>query len=57
MSVTALTPSIGYEKAAKIVKKAFQEGISIQEAAIDLQILSKEKCNELLNYRKLANLE
>lgn len=57
MSVTALTPSIGYEKAAKIVKKAFEEGTSIQEAAVDLQILTKEKCNQLLNYRKLANLD
>lgn len=57
MSVTALTPSIGYEKAAKIVMKAFQEGTSIQEAAVDLQILSKERCNQLLNYRKLANLD
>lgn len=57
MSVTALTPSIGYEKAAIIVKKAFDDGISIQDAAEQLKILSREECKKLLNFRKLANLD
>lgn len=57
MSVTALTPSIGYEKAATIVKKAFNDGISITEAAVALQILSEEECRQLLDYRRLANLD
>lgn len=57
MSVTALTPSIGYEKAATIVKKAFNEGSSISDAAAALKILTREECSKLLNYRKLANLE
>lgn len=34
MLVTALTPRIGYDKAARIAKKAHAEGISLKEAAI-----------------------
>ncbi len=34
MLVTALNPHIGYDKAAKIAKKAHKEGTSLREAAI-----------------------
>jgi len=34
MLVTALNPHIGYDKAAKIAKKAHKEGLSLREAAI-----------------------
>ena len=34
MLVTALNPHIGYDKAALIAKKAYQEGSSLREAAI-----------------------
>jgi fumarate hydratase, class II len=36
MLVTALTPHIGYDKAAKIAKKAHQEGTELRQAAIAL---------------------
>lgn len=36
MLVTALTPHIGYDKAAEIAKKAHREGISLKEAALAL---------------------
>ncbi len=42
MLVTALNTHIGYEKAAKIAKKAHQEGTSLKAAAVALGYLSAE---------------
>ena len=39
MLVTALNPHIGYDKAAKIAKKAHQEGTTLKEAALALGYL------------------
>lgn len=43
MLVTALNPHIGYDRAAKIAKKAHHEGISLKEAAIQLGELTAEE--------------
>ena len=43
MLVTALNPHIGYDKAAKIAKKAYEEGLSLREAALQLGYLSNEE--------------
>jgi len=40
MLVTALTPHIGYDRAAQIAKKAHSEGISLREAALALGYVS-----------------
>ncbi len=40
MLVTALTPTIGYDKAAEIAKKAHHEGTTLREAALALGYLS-----------------
>lgn len=42
MLVTALNPHIGYDNAAKIAKKAFADGTTLKEAAIELGIISVE---------------
>jgi fumarate hydratase class II len=42
MLVTALNPHIGYDKAAKIAKKAHKEGTSLKDAALALGYLSSE---------------
>ncbi|MDQ7990721.1 MAG: class II fumarate hydratase [Candidatus Dactylopiibacterium sp.] len=42
MLVTALNPHIGYDKAARIAKKAHQEGSSLREAALALGYVSAE---------------
>ena len=42
MLVTALTPRIGYDKAAEIAKKAHHEGTTLREAAVALGYLSAE---------------
>ena len=36
MLVTALSPHIGYEKAAQIAQKAHREGLTLKQAALDL---------------------
>ena len=41
MLVTALTPSIGYDKAAEIAKKAHHEGTTLKEAALALGYLTE----------------
>ncbi|MBI2407552.1 MAG: class II fumarate hydratase [Gemmatimonadetes bacterium] len=43
MLVTALNPHIGYDKAAKIAKKAQAEGTSLREAAMALGFLTAEQ--------------
>lgn len=42
MTVTALTPHVGYENGAKIAKKAFAENISLKEAALSLGLFTAE---------------
>lgn len=43
MLVTALNNHIGYDKAAKIAKKAHSEGTTLRDAAIDLGYLTNEE--------------
>ena len=43
MLVTALSPHIGYEKAAKISLSAYREGISLREAALKLGFVTAEQ--------------
>ncbi len=43
MLVTALNTKIGYEKAAKIAKKAHKEGSTLKKAAVELGFLTKEE--------------
>ena len=43
MLVTALNPHIGYDNAAKVAKKAYNEGITLKEAVIALDLLTAEE--------------
>jgi len=43
MLVTALNPVIGYDNAAKIAKKAYQDGTTLVEAAVELGLLTEEE--------------
>jgi fumarate hydratase class II len=43
MLVTALSPSIGYDKAAAIAEKAHHEGRTLKEAAVELGLLTEEE--------------
>ena len=46
MLVTALSPHIGYEKAAEIAKKAFSEGTTLKEAAVALGYVTAKEFND-----------
>lgn len=43
MTVTALTPHVGYENGAKIAKLAHSENISLKEAALSLGLMTEEE--------------
>ncbi|MDP2244780.1 class II fumarate hydratase [Pseudomonas sp.] len=43
MLVTALNPHIGYDKAAEIAKKAYQDGSTLREAALQLGYLTAQQ--------------
>ncbi|HXJ35017.1 MAG TPA: class II fumarate hydratase [Candidatus Eisenbacteria bacterium] len=48
MLVTALTPVVGYEKAAAIAKRAHAEGTTLREAALAMGALSAEEFDRLV---------
>ena len=48
MLVTALNPHIGYDKAAKVAKKAHAEGTSLKEAAVALGFLTAEEFDKFV---------
>ena len=47
MTVTGLSPYIGYDNAARTAKTAFKENISLREACIKLGFLSPEDFDRL----------
>lgn len=52
--VTALNPVIGYEKGAKIAKRAYQEKRPVLEVAKEMTDLSSEELQRLLDPRRLT---
>lgn len=48
MLVTALNQKIGYDSAAKIAKHAHQNGTSLREAAVELELLSGQEFDEIV---------
>lgn len=56
MLVTALTPKIGYDKAAKIAQKAYHEDSTLKQAALELGYLTEEEFDALADpYKMLGN--
>ncbi|MCL5028557.1 MAG: class II fumarate hydratase [Bacteroidetes bacterium] len=53
MLVTALNPHIGYDNAAKVAKKAHKENKTLKEAAIELNLLTAEKFDEVVRPEKM----
>ena len=54
MLVTALSPRIGYDKAAEIAKKAHHDGMTLREAALELGYLTAAEYDELVVPAKLV---
>lgn len=49
MLVTALNPHIGYDNAAKISKKAYEENLSLKQAGVELGLISEEQFDAWIN--------
>lgn len=54
MLVTALSPYIGYDNAAKTAKRAYKENISLKEACVSLGFLTAEKFDEIFRPEEMA---
>ena len=54
MTVTALTPIVGYENGAKIAKKAHKENISLKEAAVALGLFTPEDFDAAFHPEEMA---
>ncbi len=52
--VTALNPIIGYDKAAKIAKKAYAEGRALKDVAKEMTDLSDEELEKALDPIKMT---
>ncbi len=52
--VTALNPVIGYDKAAQIAKRAYAEGRSLKEVALEMTDLTAEQLDQLLDPRPMT---
>ncbi len=53
MLVTALSPRLGYDNAARVAKKAHQEGKTLREAAIELGFLSGEEFDQIVRPERM----
>lgn len=56
MLVTALSPAIGYDNAAKIAKYAHAENLTLKEACLKLGFLSEEEFDRIVRPEKMVNL-
>lgn len=53
MLVTALNPVIGYDNAARIARKAYLEGKTLKDAAVELKLLTAEEFDEAVRPEKM----
>jgi len=54
MLVTALSPQIGYDKAAAIAKKAYADGSTLKAAAVELGYVSAEQFDQWVRPEKMV---
>ena len=54
MLVTALSPEIGYENAAKVAKTAFAEDKTLKDVCVEKGLLDEERAFELLKPEKMV---
>ena len=54
MLVTALNPHIGYDNAAKVAKKAYQDNSTLKEAAATLKLLTPKEFDEKVRPEKMT---
>ena len=54
MSVTALNPVLGYENAARAARLAYERGLTLKEACVQLGLLSAERFDELVRPEQMV---
>jgi fumarate hydratase class II len=54
MLVTALNPHIGYDKSARIAKYAYENDLTLKEAAISLNIIDEETFDKLVDPKRMV---
>ncbi|GHU33473.1 hypothetical protein FACS1894166_09020 [Bacilli bacterium] len=54
MLVTAISPKIGYTKAAEIAKYAHQHNITLKQAALKLKYISEVDFNKIVDPKKMV---
>ena len=54
MLVTALTPKIGYDNAAKIAKKAHKNGTTLKEESIKSGLITEKEYKKIVNPQKMT---
>lgn len=54
MLVTALNKYIGYDKAAQIVKYAFNNNTTLKQASLDLDLVSEEDFDKIVNPKNMV---
>ena len=54
MLVTCLNPHIGYENAARVAHKAYDEGLSLREACVELGFLSGDEFDAIVKPERLV---
>jgi len=57
MLVTALSPKIGYDRAAEVAKKAHHEGTTLKEAALALGYVTEREYDELVRPERMVEPE
>ena len=53
MTVTALSPYIGYENAARVAHLAHEKNITLREATLALGLMTAEKFDEVYDFSKM----
>tara|TARA_B100000401_G_scaffold349074_1_gene246809 strand:- start:326 stop:595 length:270 start_codon:yes stop_codon:yes gene_type:complete len=53
MLVTALSPKIGYDKAAMIAKKALKNGTTLKEETLKTGLLNEKEFLKIMNPKKM----
>ena len=54
MLVTCLNPYIGYENAAKVAHKAYEEGTSLKDACVSLGFMTPERFDEVFHPEEMV---
>ena len=53
MLVTALSPKVGYDNAAKIAKKAHKNGTTLKEESIKSGLITEKEYDKIVNPKKM----